>query len=239
MTMAAREAVAGPGGGAGAVAAGVREPIQGNGGVVIPPADFLPRLRRFCDRTGALLVVDEIQSGCGRTGRMWACELAGVTPDIMTVGKGIGGGLAVAAVLGTEETMSWKPDSYTSTFLTNNLNLAAAVAAIEVLRTEQLAARAAAIGPAGLAQLKRELDGFDGLRELRGVGMWYAAELEDAGWAARSVRLARERGVLVGRSGYDDNVVKVSPPLVIGEAELKDGLGILAGAIRDAKEGLH
>jgi 4-aminobutyrate aminotransferase-like enzyme len=239
MTMAALEALAAPGGGAGEIAAVVLEPIQGNGGVVIPPADFLPRLRRFCDRTGALLVVDEIQSGCGRTGRMWACELAGVTPDIMTVGKGIGGGLAVAAVLGTEETMSWKPDSYTSTFLTNNLNLAAAVAAIEVLRTEQLAARAAAIGPSGLAQLHRELDGLEGLRELRGVGMWYAAELEDAGWAGRAVRLARERGVLVGRSGYDDNVLKVSPPLVIGEAELKDGLGVVAAAIRDAKEKRH
>ena len=191
-TMAALEALAAPGGGVGDIAAVILEPIQGNGGVVIPPADFLPRLRQFCDRTGALLVLDEIQSGCGRTGRMWACEHAGVTPDLMTIGKGIGGGLAVAAVLGTTESMSWKPDSYTSTFLTNNLNLAAAVAAIEVLRNEQLAARAAAIGPGGLAQLRRGLEGVKGLRELRGIGLWYAAELEDAAWAGRAVRLDRK-----------------------------------------------
>lgn len=238
-TMAALEALAAPGGGAGEIAAVILEPIQGNGGVVIPPADFLPRLRQLCDRSGALLVVDEIQSGCGRTGRMWASDHAGVTPDIMTIGKGIGGGVAVAAVLGTAESMSWKPDSYTSTFLTNNLNLAAAVAAIEVLRSEQLAARAAAIGPGGLAQLRHGLDGLRGLRELRGIGLWYAAELEDAAWAGRAVRLARERGVLVGRSGYDDNVVKVSPPLVIGESELKEGLGLLASAIRDSRETTH
>jgi len=238
-TMAALEALAAPGGGAGEIAGVILEPIQGNGGVVIPPADFLPRLRQFCDRTGALLVLDEIQSGCGRTGRMWACEHAGVTPDLMTIGKGIGGGLAVAAVLGTTESMSWKPDSYTSTFLTNNLNLAAAVAAIEVLRSEQLAARAAAIGPGGLAQLRRGLEGVQGLRELRGIGLWYAAELEDAAWAGRAVRLARERGVLIGRSGYDDNVVKMSPPLVIGEGELKEGLGVVAAAIRDSRETAH
>ena len=238
-TMAALEALAAPGGGVGEIAGVILEPIQGNGGVVIPPADFLPRLRQFCDRTGALLVLDEIQSGCGRTGRMWACEHAGVTPDLMTIGKGIGGGLAVAAVLGTTESMSWKPDSYTSTFLTNNLNLAAAVAAIEVLRSEQLAARAAAIGPGGLAQLRRGLEDVKGLRELRGIGLWYAAELEDAAWAGRAVRLARERGVLIGRSGYDDNVVKMSPPLVIGEGELKEGLGVVASAIRNSREPAH
>ncbi|MGI8450054.1 MAG: aminotransferase class III-fold pyridoxal phosphate-dependent enzyme, partial [Streptosporangiaceae bacterium] len=107
-----------------------------------------PGLRALCDRTGALLIVDEIQAGCGRTGRMWATEHSGVVPDLMTIGKGIGGGLAVAAVLGTDEAMSvLEPDAYSSTFLTNNLNLAASVAAIGVLCDEDLPARAAA--PAG------------------------------------------------------------------------------------------
>src|SRR5262249_59010357 len=103
------------------------------------PADFLPRLRAFCDRAGALMIVDEIQSGCGRTGRMWAIEHAGVTPDLMTVGKGIGGGVAVAAVMGRAEVMAWPPGSYTSTFLTHNLNLPAAVAAIGRLPEARLA----------------------------------------------------------------------------------------------------
>ena len=218
------------------IAAVILEPIQGNGGVVVPPPDFLPRLRAFCDRAGALLIVDEIQSGCGRTGRMWAIEHSGVTPDLMTVGKGIGGGLAVAAVMGRAEVMTWKTDSYTSTFLTNSLNLAAAVAAIGVLRDEQLAGRAAAIGPAALARLRQALVGIEDVREVRGIGLWSAVELADGPWAGRAVKLARERGVLIGRSGYDDNVVKLSPALVISEAELHAGIDTVAGAIRDARE---
>jgi 4-aminobutyrate aminotransferase-like enzyme len=236
VALGAIERLAAPAGGGGPLAAVVLEPIQGNGGVVIPPPDFLPRLRQFCDRTGALLILDEIQSGCGRTGRMWACELAGITPDLMTVGKGIGGGMAVAAVLGREAIMRWKPDSYTSTFLTNNLNLAAAVAAIGVLRDEQLAGRAAAIGPAGLAQLRAGLGGVAGVREVRGVGLWYGVELEDAGWAARAVAEARRRGVLVGRSGHRDTVVKLSPPLVIGERELAEGLATVIQSIEATRE---
>jgi 4-aminobutyrate aminotransferase-like enzyme len=216
------------------LAAVILEPIQGNGGVVIPPADFLPRLRRFCDQEGALLILDEIQSGCGRTGRLWAVEHSAVTPDLMTVGKGIGGGLAVAAVMGKAAAMNWKPDSYTSTFLTNNLNLAAAIAAIAVLREEQLAGRAAAIGPGGLARLKGALAGIAGVREVRGIGLWYAVEFADAGAAGRAVKLARERGVIVGRSGYEDNVVKLSPALVIPEADLNAGIDVVADAIRQS-----
>lgn len=120
-TMDALESLVGRGGGAGKIAAVILEPIQGNGGVIIPPADFLPRLRKFCDRIGAWMIVDEIQSGCGRTGRLWAVEHSNVVPDLTTVGKGIGGGLAVAAVMGRAAAMTWKPNSYTSTFLTNNL----------------------------------------------------------------------------------------------------------------------
>lgn len=236
LAMDALERLVAPGGGVGEPAAVILEPIQGNGGVVIPPSDFLPRLRQFCDRTGALMIVDEIQSGCGRTGRMWAIEHSAVTPDLMTIGKGIGGGLAVAAVLGRAAVMSWQPDSYTSTFLTNNLNLAAAVAAIGVLRDEQLAGRAAAIGPTGLAQLRHDLAGCDGVREVRGLGLWYGVELDSATWAGRAARLARGRGVLVGRSGYDDTVIKLSPPLVIGEQELAQGLETVAAAVRDSRE---
>jgi len=216
------------------IAAVILEPIQGNGGVVIPPDDFLPRLREFCDRHGALMILDEIQSGCGRTGRFWAVEHRAVVPDLITVGKGIGGGLAVAAIMGRSEVMTWKSDSYTSTFLTNSLNLAAAVAAIGVLREEQLAGRARALGPGGLGRLRELLAGLGGVREIRGIGLWYAVELADAAWAGRAVKLARERGVIVGRSGYEDNVVKLSPPLVIPEADLHAGIEVTAGAIRDS-----
>lgn len=239
-TMAALERLAAPGGGASTIAAVILEPIQGNGGTVIPPADFLPRLRAFCDLTGALLIIDEIQSGCGRTGRMWAFEHAGITPDLVTVGKGIGGGLAVAAVMGTDASMTWPPDSYTSTFLTNNLNLAAAVAAITVMRVEKLAERAARLEQPCLQRLRAGLHNQPGVAEIRGRGLWFGIELMtadgklDGTRAGRAVAELRRRGFVVGRGGYEDNVVKLSPPLVIDEAELMTGLDAVCEVVANS-----
>jgi 4-aminobutyrate aminotransferase-like enzyme len=225
-------------GGVAAPAAILLEPVQGNGGVVIPPPDLLPGLRAICDRTGALLIVDEIQSGCGRTGRMWASQHAGVTADLMTVGKGIGGGLAVAAVYGTDEAMSvLDPDAYSSTFLTNNLNQAAAVAAIGVLRDEDLPGRAERLGREILASRLAALAGIHGVGTPRVIGLWAGIPLHDAegmpdgGRAARVVQAARAAGVVVGRGGYDDEVVKVSPPLVIDEDDLAGALDRLADVL--------
>ena len=219
-------------------AAVLLEPVQGNGGVVVPAPGFLGRIRELCDRIGALMIVDEIQSGCGRTGRMWAIEHASVTPDLVTIGKGIGGGVAVAALLGGDDVMSTlAPDAYSSTFLTNNLNLAAAVAAIGVLRDDDLPERA--------ARLAREV--ADGpvlaLRELPGVGavthlgLWSGIRFvdddghPDAGRARRVAAAARADGVLVGRGGYDQEVVKIAPPLVIDEDDLAGAIGVVSAAI--------
>ncbi len=172
LTMDAIERLTARAGGVGSPAAIVVEPIQGNGGVVVPPDDFLPALRSTCDATGALLIVDEIQAGCGRTGRMWATEHSGITPDVMTVGKGIGGGLAVAAILGTDDAMSvLKPDTYSSTFLTNNLNLAAAVAAISVLRDDDLPARAARLATDVADARVRAIGSVDGVGPIRARGL--------------------------------------------------------------------
>jgi 4-aminobutyrate aminotransferase-like enzyme len=237
LTMEALERLAAP---AGELAAVILEPIQGNGGVVIPPEDFLPRLREFCDRTDALMIVDEIQSGCGRTGRMWAFELSGVLPDLMTVGKGIGGGMGVAAVLGRGDLLNWRPDVYTSTFLTNAVTLAAAAAAIRVLREDGLVERAASLGKGALERARQLLDGDPGVGEVRGVGLWIGIELVDGGGMAdperakRAARLARDRGVLVGRGGYEEQVVKLSPPLVIGEDDLAAGIETVAACVREA-----
>lgn len=232
------EVLAGAGGGLGEVAAVIVEPVQGNGGVVIPPSDFLPRLREFCDRTGALLIVDEIQSGCGRAGKMWAIEHSGITPDLMTVGKGIGGGMAVAAILSKPEFMTWQPDSYSSTFLTNQVNLAAAVAAIKVLKDESLVDRSQKLGERALDKLKLELQGLPGIEEVRGIGLWVAVDFgysEKGGpkVAAEILRKLQDNGLIASGGGYGGQVVKIAPPLVIGEADLEEGLDIMVRVIRD------
>lgn len=219
------------------------EPVQGNGGVVIPPPDFLPRLRELCDRTGMLLVVDEIQSGCGRTGRMWAVEHTRVRPDLVTVGKGIGGGMGVAAVLGRGGLLAWRPDTYSSTFLTNAVNLAAAAAAIGVLRDEDLPGRAMRLGGRMLERLKERLGNRRCVAEVRGLGLWAGIELvdsegrPDAGLTQRVVSACRHRGVIVGRGGHEENVVKLSPALVIDERDLFDGLEVVAEAVERVEEG--
>ncbi|HJQ50907.1 MAG TPA: aspartate aminotransferase family protein [Gaiellaceae bacterium] len=198
------------------------EPIQGNGGVVIPPDGFLRGLRELCDRSGTVLVFDEIQCGFGRSGRMWASEHEAVVPDLMTVGKGIGGGLALAALLGREELMTtWEPDAVTSTFLANALPLAAGCAAIDVLREEELVERSAQLGAHALTRLQSELTT---VADIRGRGLFLGLELAGAELATQKQRALRDRGVLVGRGGRSGNVLILAPPLVIEEDVLDGGL---------------
>jgi 4-aminobutyrate aminotransferase-like enzyme len=221
-----------PASGVGPVACIIVEPIQGNGGVVIPPPGFLAGLRTIADQAGAILLFDEVQCGFGRSGTMWACEHEGVVPDLMTVGKGIGGGLALAAILGTEPVMTtWKPDAVTSTFMANSLNIAAGIATIDAAIKDGLAERSARLGAEALARLRNELDGCDHVGDLRGRGLFIGIELvkaggdePDPGRAAAAVGELRSRGVIVGRGGRYNNVIKLSPALVIDERDLRVGL---------------
>lgn len=239
-----RDAVEGGASGIGPLAAIVLEPVQGNGGIVPAPASFLAGLRELCDRHGIVLVFDEIQSGFGRTGRTWASEHAGVVPDLMTAGKGIGGGLPVSAVVGRASAMGhWAPGSHTSTFLGNAVTLAAGRAAIEVLVRERLPERAARLGAAALARLQAALGDEPHVGEVRGTGLLIGVEIvaDRAGRDADAVRAGAirramlERGVATAIAGHDDNVLKVSPPLTIGEDEIELGLDVLANAVRGAR----
>lgn len=213
------------------------EPIQGNGGVVVPPAGFLAGLRELCDRAGTLLVFDEIQCGFGRSGRMWAADHEDVVPDLMTVGKGIGGGLALAAVLGRSEVMTtWEPDALSSTFLANALTAAAGCAAIDVLREEGLVERSARLGAHALARLQSELAGNPTIGDVRGRGLFVGLEIErtgdpDSELAAQAQRGLRERGVLVGRGGRHGNVLILAPPLVIEKDALDGALDAIIGVL--------
>jgi 4-aminobutyrate aminotransferase-like enzyme len=226
-----------PGSGIDPVACIIVEPIQGNAGVVIPDESFLPGLRRLCDRSGALLIFDEIQSGFGRTGRMWAQEHTNVVPDLMTMGKGLGGGLPIAAVAGREDLMTtWEPDAVTSTFIANALTLAAANAAIDVMRDEGLVERSANLGADALVRLQTALADSAIVGDVRGRGLFIGIEIvtdrtrhePDAASAATAAAALRERGFIIGRGGRYGNVLKLAPPLVISEDELSEAINAVS-----------
>ena len=227
--------------GIGPVAAIVVEPVQGNGGVVIPPAGFLAALRELADRHGAVLIFDEIQSGFGRTGRLWAAEHWGVVPDLMTVGKGIGGGMAVSAVVGRSAVMGhWEPGTHTSTFLANALNLSAARAALAVMTRDRLWERSARLGVALVDRLRSGLADVTRVGETRGLGLFVGIEIvtdrasgtPDRGAAARIREACLTRGVIVGIGGAAESVIKLSPPLVIDEDQLWAAVDIVIEELR-------
>jgi 4-aminobutyrate aminotransferase len=236
-----RHALEDPASGVGPVAAIVLEPVQGNGGIVIPPDGFLTGLRELCDRHGLVLVFDEIQSGFGRTGRLWASEHWGVVPDLMTVGKGIGGGMALSAVVGRHDFMGhWPPGTHTSTFMGNAVNLAAGRAAIDVMRRDRLWERSARLGGELRTTLLADLADFPQVGEVRGLGLFLGIEVvtdrdtraPDPERATRFRRAAFERGVLVGIAGHHENVLKICPPLTIDERLLGSAVGILVESIK-------
>ena len=238
-----RHALEDPASGIGPVAAIVLEPVQGNGGVVIPPDGFLPGLRDLCDRHGVVLVFDEIQCGFGRTGRLWAAEHWGVVPDLMTVGKGIGGGLALSAVVGRTASMShWPPGTHTSTFMGNAVNLAAGRAAIDVMQRDRLWERAAQLGERIGNSLRSGLAGTPHVGEVRGLGLFIGIEIvtdresrtADPARVGAIRRAAFERGVLVGVAGHSENVLKICPPLTIEEPLLDLATSVLIESIKGA-----
>ncbi len=239
-----RHALEGPASGVGPVAAIIVEAVQGNGGVVVPPDGFLTGLRELCDRHGIVLIFDEVQCGFGRTGRVWAAEHWNVAPDLMTVGKGIGGGLALSAVVGRGAFMGhWPPGTHTSTFMGDAVNLAAGLAAIGVLRGERLVERSAALGARMLERLRRALADEPHVGEVRGLGLFAGIEIvadrdsrtPDASRTASIRRAAFGRGVLVGGGGYAENVLKLCPPLSIDEHLLETALDLTIDTIKGTR----
>lgn len=222
------------------VAAVIVEPVQGEGGFVVPPDDFLPSLRAICDRHGILLIADEIQTGFGRTGRMFACEHSGVEPDLILVAKSLAAGLPLAAVVGRAEIMDApQPGGLGGTYGGNPVACAAALAVIEVFEREQLVARAQALGRTALTRMRAWQERFPLIGEVRGLGAMVAMELvrdratrEPAvGEAAAILSEARERGLLVIKAGLYDNVIRLLMPLVTTDDEMSHGLDILEDAL--------
>jgi 4-aminobutyrate aminotransferase/(S)-3-amino-2-methylpropionate transaminase len=216
------------------VAAIVVEPVQGEGGFVVAPQEFMEGLRRICDREGILLVVDEVQTGFGRTGRMWATEHYGVEPDLMTLAKSIAGGLPLSAVVGKAEIMDCLWDNAVGgTYVGNPVALAAAVAVLDVFEEEALVERAQRIGETIRARMLSWQERYDAIGDVRGLGAMLAVEyVEDRATkepapaiATRVAEEAAKRGLLLLKAGIHSNCNRVLCPLVITDAELEEALG--------------
>jgi 4-aminobutyrate aminotransferase len=225
------------------VAAIVVEPLQGEGGFVVPPLAFLPRLREICDEHGILLVCDEVQSGFGRTGRFFCVEHSGVRPDIMCVAKAFGNGLPIAGIVAKPSVMSaWHPGEHGTTYGGNAVACAAAVAVIETMRAERLPERAAALGKRVIGRLNSWTDRFAEVGDVRGLGLMIGIEFMRGrspapDIAANVQRRCVENDLLVLTCGIDDNVVRLLPPLTIGEDELDHGVDILERCIAEELAG--
>lgn len=211
-------------------AAVVIEPVQAEGGVRIPPPGFLSALRRRCDEVGALLVFDEVVTGLGRTGRLFAFEHEGVVPDLLVLAKALGGGLPLGAFVGNAavmETLSHDPPlAHVTTFGGHPLSCAAGLAALDVLQAEGLVRRAARLGEMLLERLAA-FAGRGGLTEVRGRGMLIGLEFADPVSCARAAARAAAERLVLNWTLHRDVVIRLAPPLVLTDAEADDAVARL------------
>jgi 4-aminobutyrate aminotransferase/(S)-3-amino-2-methylpropionate transaminase len=213
------------------------ECIQGRGGVRIPPDGFLSELRALCDAEGWLLIVDEVYTGFGRTGRWFACEHEGVIPDLLCTAKGLASGMPISACLGREEVMNAWPISegealHTQTFLGHPPSCAAALASIAVMEEEKLVERSADCGAFALERLRARCEGRPGVVEVRGRGLLLAVELDTPERASTACARALASGVIVLIDGDDGRVLAICPPLCIEREVLEGAIDLLVEAIQ-------
>ena len=225
------------------VAAIVVEPIQGEGGYIVPPAAFLEELHRIAHRHGMLLIFDEVQAGMGRTGKMWASEHFGVVPDVFTVAKGIASGMPISATIANAEIMNWPPGAHASTFGGNPVSIAAAITTIELLEQE-LVDNAARVGAHMMERMKTWPARFPLVGDVRGLGLMLGVELvRDQTTKERApeerdriVDMAFERGLLI--LGAGENTLRLSPPLVITKDQADFALDTLESCLHDVRVGV-
>ena len=222
------------------VAAIVVEPVLGEGGFVPAPQAFMEGLRTICDDQGICLVVDEVQTGFARTGRLFAIEHYGIEPDLITLAKSIAGGLPLSGVLGNAEILDAAHDGAVGgTFVGNPVAQAAALAVLDVIEEEGLVERANAIGDAVRARMLSWQERFAAIGDVRGLGAMLAIELvadratkePAAGLAVRVIEAALERGLLLLKAGVHGNCIRVLCPLVISDAELDEALAVWEEAL--------
>jgi len=222
------------------VAAFIVEPVLGEGGYVVPPSGFMPRLRKLCDEHGILLIADEVQSGYGRTGKMFACEHSGVVPDIMTLAKSIASGLPLSAVVATSKLMDqWEPAAHGSTFGGNPVSCAAGIATLDVFKADGIIQNSASKGAELTRRLRDLQQRVPAIGEVRGLGLMIGVELvkkdgtPDKELQKQIRKVCLDSGMVVLSCGAHDNVLRLVPPLNLSQAELDEGWEILNGAFQE------
>jgi 4-aminobutyrate aminotransferase/(S)-3-amino-2-methylpropionate transaminase len=222
------------------VAAMIVEPVQGEGGFIVPPADFLPTLRALCSQHGIVLIIDEVQTGFGRTGRLFAVEHSGIEFDLLLTAKSLAAGLPLAAVVGRAELMDAPlPGGLGGTYGGNPVACAAALAVIEVFEREGLVARAQRLGAMALERMRAWEGRFALIGDVRGLGAMVAMELvrdrerrtPAAAEAAALLTEARHRGLILIKAGLYDNVIRLLMPLVTTDEEMARGLDIIEASL--------
>ncbi len=213
------------------VAAIVIEPIQGEGGYVVAPSVFLQEIRRICDRHGILMIVDEVQSGAGRTGKWWAIEHAGVRPDIVASAKGIASGMPLGICMAKAEIMDWEPGSHGSTFGGNPVSIAAALATMTILGREAIA-NAAAVGDHMRKRMNAWPERYPIVREIRGRGLMIGVEVAHDRDAI--IDRAFERGLLC--LGAGESAIRLTPPLIVSKEQADIGMDIFEQCIQTVGE---
>jgi 4-aminobutyrate aminotransferase/(S)-3-amino-2-methylpropionate transaminase len=208
---------------------------------VVPPPDFLPGLAEICRREGIVFILDEVQTGFGRTGRLFAAEHQNLEPDLMVLAKSLGGGMPISAVIGRSEIMDGPaPGGLGGTYAGNALACAAALAVIEIMFDEDLPGRARHVGEVAQTRMRQWAEEFECIGEVRGIGAMLAMELvtdrlskkPDALLTTDVLHECHDNGLVVLKAGLYDNVIRLLPPLTITDDELSRGLDILGAALR-------
>jgi 4-aminobutyrate aminotransferase-like enzyme len=224
----------------GTMAALIAEPIQGNGGIVVPPAGYWSELRRLCTHHGTLLIADEVQTAWNRTGRWFATEHWGVVPDVVTVAKALGNGFPIAAYITTDAIAAHYTRPGASTFGGNLVSCRAALATLALHKRLGLGERSTALGKRLMGQLRHLQECHAAIAEIRGLGMMIGVDLRDragepsAALADEVLERMKDAGFLLGKTGPGRNVLTWMPPLVVEPEALEGAVAALDEALRDA-----
>jgi 4-aminobutyrate aminotransferase len=215
------------------VAAIVVESWLGEGGYVLPPEGWFTYLRELCDRHGILLVCDEVQSGMGRSGTMWAIEQEGITPDVITAGKGIASGLPLGAMIARDDLMTWELGAHGSTYGGSPISCAAALATFDVIEQEGLLDNATNVGEIFLEGVRGIAERHPIITEVRGRALWIGLSFADHHQAAAVEQASFRKGLLM--LGCGDDAIRISPPLVFREDQARIALEIFEEAVAEVE----